>query len=99
MGLPAAVISDACLLVSELVTNAVRHGRVSGDVRVRARLAGPDALRVEVANPGDAFEPVAYEGGADQASGWGLQIVDKLASRWGVEGRRPTVVWFELPVA
>ena len=83
------------LLVSELVSNAVRHagGSVSleairrkDQVMIRVRDSSPAAEVVRRSNPG-------------RAGGHGLQIVHTLASRWGVE-RHATykVVWFEAPI-
>ncbi len=79
---------DARLLVSELVTNAVRH--VPAD-----HAAGVD-LRIEVRDRGPGFEPRPREDGPEVPSGWGLHIVDRVASRWGVEHDEGSLVWFEL---
>jgi anti-sigma regulatory factor (Ser/Thr protein kinase) len=92
---------DAALLViSELVTNAVRHGscssedRVLLDVRRRGR-----TTRIEVTDPharGGTIGEVTL-GGEGQRSGWGLPIVAELTDRWGVErGQARTCVWCEL---
>jgi anti-sigma regulatory factor (Ser/Thr protein kinase) len=83
----------AQLLVSELVTNAIHHGRTTCSLELRAT---PSVLRAAVADDG-AGVPRLQHAGPDDDSGRGLAIVDALASRWGVE---PTssgkVVWFEL---
>lgn len=88
------------LVVSELVTNAVRHGscdrrdRISLTVRRR-----DDATRIEVTDSGArgrAVEEVERTGPA-QRSGWGLPIVAELTDRWGVErGPGRTCVWCEI---
>jgi anti-sigma regulatory factor (Ser/Thr protein kinase) len=95
---PASRLRDLRLLVSELVTNAVRHaGLARGDhirlvVVVRER-----RVRVEVHDPGQGFTPRAPSPDPARASGWGLYLVDELADRWGVDGAgRGTRVWFEL---
>ena len=84
------------LLATELVTNAVRHGR--GDIRLRATFdAG--AIRVEVCDDGEGFDverSLAIEGSA--AGGFGLKIVDRMADRWGADAARG-LVWFELDFA
>lgn len=85
-------LESAQLLVSELVTNAVVHGR--GRVILRAQL-DDDRLLVEVIDDGDGFERTVRQRDFDSVGGRGLAIVDVLASRWGIhEGT--THVWFEL---
>lgn len=88
----ADLLDDAELLVSELVTNALRHGR--GGVELHAAL-DDNRLFVEVVDEGTGFERTLRRSEFDQVGGWGLEIVEELASRWGVhEGT--THVWFEL---
>jgi anti-sigma regulatory factor (Ser/Thr protein kinase) len=92
-----ALLDDVRLLVSELVTNSVRHsdgdpgGFVGLDVKVEA-----ERLRVEVSDPGDGFEPRSRHDGQDAEGGWGLYLVDSLSTRWGVARARGTNVWFEI---
>ena len=85
------------LLVSELVTNSVRHAGHSRhdpiDLEVRVN---PEAVRVEVADHGVGFRPPRDAGPQERASGWGLVLVERLAARWGVENEGRTRVWFEL---
>jgi anti-sigma regulatory factor (Ser/Thr protein kinase) len=86
------------LLVSELVTNSIRH--VSGSDRPieLAVQIGARAIRVEVRDGGSGFEPGKPEPrGAD--GGFGLFLVERMASRWGVDTRDGTRVWFELDLA
>ena len=90
------------LLVTELITNSVKHGDAGeAPLRVKAVLA-PTHLRVEVTDSGEGFEPPAPpKDPVDSASGWGLYLVNSLADRWGVDTERGTTVWFEkdrLPV-
>ena len=91
--LDSGTVSDARLLVSELVTNSVRHG--GGDsVVVLIDAEPPSGLRCEVIDDGHGFVPRARQ--EDAVGGWGLDLVERIASSWGVrEGS--THVWFELP--
>jgi anti-sigma regulatory factor (Ser/Thr protein kinase) len=85
-------LDSAKLLASELVNNAVIHGK--GKITLRAELDA-DRLRVEVIDEGEGFESTLRVGEFDDVGGWGLRIVDQESSRWGVhEGT--THVWFEL---
>jgi serine/threonine-protein kinase RsbW len=92
------------LLVSELVTNSVRHAGLREAERIRLRARSDEACAyVEVCDSGrsgrvpdkrrpsvDALEP----------GGLGLVLVDELADRWGVaRGEDETCVWFELACA
>jgi anti-sigma regulatory factor (Ser/Thr protein kinase) len=89
------------LLVSELVSNSVRHaGLADGEViRLRARLEDDRAL-VEVRDAGRSGQvPEMGEPVFDElaAGGLGLVLVDKMADRWGVaRDEEGTAVWFEL---
>jgi anti-sigma regulatory factor (Ser/Thr protein kinase) len=82
------------LLVSELVTNAVRHGGGSDDVEVHAHWNGE--VRVEVSDHGHGFSPTPRFGRQDEPGGFGLFLVGRLADRWGVETTDGTTVWFVL---
>jgi PAS domain S-box-containing protein len=87
---------DALIVLSELVTNAIRHGgaRTAADeVLVHAALL-PGALRLEVTDPGPGFEPGGH--GPRPDGGYGLHLLDRVASRWGVTGAEPVTVWVEL---
>jgi anti-sigma regulatory factor (Ser/Thr protein kinase) len=95
-GLAEGVADSLALLTTELVTNAVRHGR--GAIRLAVTFA-VGKLRVAVADEGGGFvaeSALAIEGNA--AGGFGLKIIDRLSDRWGVD-RRHGVVWFELDLA
>jgi anti-sigma regulatory factor (Ser/Thr protein kinase) len=92
----------AVLLVSELVTNAIRYGRPP--IQLRAFRHGP-GLRVEVTD-GERRAPVTAGRPTDGANrsdipegGRGLLLVEGLADRWGWSAMtRGKVVWFELDV-
>jgi anti-sigma regulatory factor (Ser/Thr protein kinase) len=92
------VLDDAELLVSELVTNSLDHGELGDDdsVLVSVYLA-TDRLRLEIQNPGTAGVVAASRAGRESGrGGFGLDLVDLLAARWGVLRNRDTSVWFEL---
>ena len=93
-----ALLHDLRLLVTELVTNSIRHAGIGPDreVRLRIRLSRRH-LRVEVHDPGPGFRARrSPQPAEDKASGWGLFFVDRMADRWGVDDRRGTLVWFEM---
>jgi PAS domain S-box-containing protein len=93
----ATLLADALIVVSELVTNAIRHGGARGpDAQLRVDAAFLDGvLRIEVTDPGPGFEPGGHGPRAD--GGYGLHLLDRLAARWGVAGASPVTVWVELP--
>ena len=84
------------LIVSEIVTNALRHG-TDGERIDLAVTPKPEFLCVQVTDdgPGIAPRPRALE--TEDVGGFGLFFVEQLTRRWGVtrENRR-TRVWFEL---
>jgi anti-sigma regulatory factor (Ser/Thr protein kinase) len=90
----AAVIPDVKLLVSELISNAVKYGR-DGQVTLILRSEAPEHVHVEVVDQGVGFVPVARDRPKTEPGGWGLHMVESLTQRWGVrEGS--THVWFEI---
>ncbi|MFE7811234.1 ATP-binding protein [Streptomyces sp. NPDC057433] len=98
-GLP---LDPARLIVAELATNAVVHGRVPGrGFRLGLTVTAPATLRVEVTDPrGDQLpaQARASAGAGPTESGYGLLLVEELADRWGVRtGPVPCKsVWAEL---
>ena len=101
--LNAAVAENAELLVSELVTNSVRHAGLPEEASIEFSVrASSEVLMVEVADAGRGFDENSpprprVVSGVAEPSGWGLFLVDRISDRWGavqVEGE--TRVWFEL---
>ncbi len=91
-GLDPDLDHTVSLLATELVTNSVRHAAVPGDIRIEATFSEGFA-RVEVIDAGAGFDPEIRH----EVNGFGLRLVDKLASRWGVEREADgTRVWFEV---
>ena len=97
--LPDELVGDVRLLVSELVTNSLRHASLDADDRIRLSVdVGSRRVRVEVVDQGPHFQ---FEGRADDpdtVEGWGLYLVATLSDRWGLDrdGHKATLVWFEL---
>jgi anti-sigma regulatory factor (Ser/Thr protein kinase) len=84
---------DALLLTSELVTNAVLHGRSEVCVEISVP---SDRLRVAVLDE-NSRHPMPVPEDPNALDGRGLALVDALAERWGVEERpMGKAVWFEL---
>jgi anti-sigma regulatory factor (Ser/Thr protein kinase) len=90
------VVDTAELLVSELVSNAIRHTRARS-VRIALARDGP-RVRVGVEDPdGHLVGPPPPVPSVNFLHGRGLWLIDQLASRWGSHPRPDgKVVWFEL---
>jgi serine/threonine-protein kinase RsbW len=93
------LLTDAPLVVSELVTNSLRHGGLpdSATVRVFADLTDR-MLRLEVEDAGTAGAVTPRAPNRNHGGGFGLNIIDALAARWGVQRDRGTLVWVELAI-
>jgi anti-sigma regulatory factor (Ser/Thr protein kinase) len=103
--LEESVRENAELLVSELVTNSIRHAALAERDFIEMKLdASDEAVLVEVADCGQGFrgrQPGPSARAAQLAepartSGWGLFLVDQIATRWGIVESGETRVWFEL---
>src|SRR3954468_4704200 len=94
--LDASVAFDIRLLVSELVTNSVKHAKVSEEesILLGVKIDG-DLVRIEVRDSGPGFDPPPAAPPADADEGWGLFLVEQLADEWGVERERQAV-WFQI---
>lgn len=77
----SALVDDAQLLISELVTNGFRHG--SGDQITFRLVIGTGLLLLEVDDGSPARSQLRHAG-PDSLSGRGLFLVDAIASSWGV---------------
>lgn len=89
-------VSDVCVAVSEVVTNALRHGAGVGALHVE--LVG-DRVRVSVGDQ-SASRPRARRAGPDEPGGRGLVVLDALSDAWGVDpldgAPERKRVWFEV---
>jgi anti-sigma regulatory factor (Ser/Thr protein kinase) len=91
------VLDDFLLVASELVTNSVRHGGGGPEdvIRVRAQ-AATGRLCLEVEDDGRNGDVAWRSVDPQRAGGFGLNVVDALAVRWGVNHGEGTRVWAEL---
>ena len=95
---PVAVIDEAEIVVSELVSNAIRHARplADGNLRVHWKVKG-GVVEVEVTDGGSDSTPRPAPRTIWAPSGRGLRIVRSLAHEWGVtEDRNGSTVWASL---
>jgi anti-sigma regulatory factor (Ser/Thr protein kinase) len=91
-GLPSRRLSDAELLLSELVSNAVKYG--DGDIKVIFE-RDDGRFRAEVVDQGDGFTTMLRDHtDVHTPGGWGLPLVQMLSDRWGAY-EASTHVWFE----
>lgn len=93
-----AVFGDVVLLISELVTNSVRHAGLDATQPLQLSVTtSGNVVRVAVRDPGPGFRPPKAPADPGHVGGWGLVLVDQLAQRWGVEhDGEANVVWCEL---
>ena len=84
------------LIISELVTNTVRHGDSTpgGELSVELRREG-ERVRGKVCGRGPAFTWVAHDPELEEPGGLGLMIVDRMSDRWGITRNSTVCVWFE----
>jgi anti-sigma regulatory factor (Ser/Thr protein kinase) len=96
--LDARRLDEVRLLVTELVTNCVRHAGISRETLITVSLELTESsLHVAVSNPGAAFDaPVPPDPGEPVEGGRGLWLVEKLADRWGIDDVHEARVWFEV---
>jgi anti-sigma regulatory factor (Ser/Thr protein kinase) len=97
--MPEEATHDVLLLVTELVTNAVRHAPVDESAELElAVVATPARVRVVVTDPGGDDTPRMQALDPEVPGGMGLFLVDQISDRWGVERRDSGAnrVWFEL---
>lgn len=92
-----ADLATLTLLVSEVVSNAVLHSDAppASGILLCARLLEEGAVRVEVTDRGSGFTAIPRDPTQPQG-GYGLYLVEKQATRWGVDREGGTRVWFEL---
>ncbi|HEU4355634.1 MAG TPA: ATP-binding protein [Actinomycetota bacterium] len=95
--LERADLDDLRLMVSEVVTNSIRHAGLAETDQIELRISvDRERVRVEVHDDGPGFERHVAPTTVFRDSGWGLVLVDRIADRWGVTTGRGTTVWFEI---
>ncbi|MET8609079.1 MULTISPECIES: ATP-binding protein [Streptomyces] len=100
-GVPEAVVDDAVLILSELLSNACKHGRPlddtagEGGVRAAWRVDPRGRLIVEVTDGGGPTRPAPATPSVTAHGGRGLNIITALADDWGVRDdvRGEVTVW------
>jgi len=102
-GVYEATACDAGLVLSELVSNALRHATpLPGSLVKVSWMLGDEFIEVAVSDGGGPTVPMVNKPAANALGGRGLGIVDRLALRWGVYTRQDgseTTVWAALPLS
>jgi anti-sigma regulatory factor (Ser/Thr protein kinase) len=97
-GIYETAVCDAAIVVSELLSNAIRHAAPLPDAQVEVTWTlDDDAVRIAVSDAGDGPLPQVTEPAPGAPGGRGLSIVESLADRWGVlREDGVTTVWAQL---
>jgi two-component sensor histidine kinase len=102
-GVYEATACDAGLVLSELISNALRHATPLPGSLIRVSWClNDDCIEVAVSDGGGPTVPLVNKPAANALGGRGLGIVDRLSLRWGVYTRQDgseTTVWAMLPLS
>jgi len=98
-GVYDSAVCDVALVISELLSNALRHAAPLPESKIRvAWRIDPGSIQVSVSDGGGLTRPELGEPTQGATGGRGLRIVEKLSSRWGTStGEEGTTVWAEVP--
>jgi anti-sigma regulatory factor (Ser/Thr protein kinase) len=97
IGLRRSQLENACVLTTELVTNAVLHAELDDhDAIDLGVVVSADRLRIEVTNPGVGFDRSQARERKKAGFGNGFTLVNGLADRWGIKSTDSLCIWFEL---
>ena len=99
-GVYETAVGDAALIITELLSNAIRHAAPLPGALVRVTwTVDHDAVRVAVSDAGDGPLPHVTEPAPGAPGGRGLGIVETLSDHWGVlRDNGETTVWALLSV-
>ena len=88
-------LAAASLVLTELVTNAIRHGCTSADDEIDVTLVRSErVLRIEVTQTGPLYDPDEVRSRLPgETRGWGVLLMDRMSSCWGID---KDCVWAEL---
>ncbi len=98
-GVSGELAYKALLMASELIAVYIADVEPAPDAKLRLSVrVTPQRVRIEVGGrpPGVAPDALLHAREAPSLGGFGLQIVERMADAWGVEGARDTMIWFEL---
>ncbi len=99
LGVEGEARDDAMLVLSELVSNAVKHAAPlpSGEITVRWQV-DDEVMHIEITDGGASTRPRAGVAALSALGGRGLDIVRSVSRHWGVtEGEGSVTVWAEVP--
>lgn len=82
---PAPLAENLGLVVSELVTNALRHAVAADPAPTLTVELGSDRVRVAVTDRGADVGPIAQRREAGADGGFGVRLVDRMADRWSIK--------------
>jgi len=99
-GVSATAVTDAALVVSELLSNALQHAQPLPGPGIRVAWdLDSDSVRVAVSDGGGSTRPELGEPTPTATGGRGLRIVARLSRRWGaLSDEKGTTVWAEVLV-
>jgi anti-sigma regulatory factor (Ser/Thr protein kinase) len=98
-GISGELAYKALLMTSELIAVYVAGTEPAPEATLRLSVrVTPERVRIEVGGrpPGVAPDALLHDRDAPSLGGYGLQIVQRMADAWGVEGANDTTIWFEL---
>ena len=97
--MPRERLGDMQLLVTEIVANCVRHGGVGEEGEIDLLVNVSDGVvRVEVRDTGIQADPRLRTPDLSGGGGFGMVLVERMSSAWGVDHEPNVVMWFELPL-